>query len=288
MFPSEFTRDAPLISAASLAEQLSHPRLRLVDCRFSLAEPQQAYVDYAAAHLPNAVYAHLERHLSGPLVPGVSGRHPLPNPADLSDRLGQWGIGNEDFVVVYDNTDGSMAAARLWWLLRWLGHEAVAVLDGGLSAWRAAGLPVTSDLPKLSPAQFIPHVQEAMTVTREQVDTLRLGSGVLLDARARERFRGDVEPIDKRAGHIPGARSLPFGKLVSNGRLSAAGTLRKEFTAVLEGADISRTVAYCGSGVTACVLLLAAESAGISGIRLYPGSFSEWIADGVQPVAVGD
>jgi thiosulfate/3-mercaptopyruvate sulfurtransferase len=279
----------PLITPAALHAHLSHPKLRIVDCSFALAKPEQGLKDYATAHLPGAVYAHLDRDLSGKVVPGVTGRHPLPDPEQLTERLGQWGIGNTDFVVAYDQQDGSMAAARLWWLLRWLGHESVAVLDGGLSAWRAAGLPLSAQVEAPAPAHFSGTPHDTLTFSRAQV-VASLGSPslALLDARAPERFRGEVEPIDKRAGHIPGARSLPLSRLVTDGRLASPGALREQFDDVLKGIHPEQSVAYCGSGVTACQLLLAASVAGIDGIRLFPGSFSEWIADEQQPVAVGD
>jgi thiosulfate/3-mercaptopyruvate sulfurtransferase len=279
----------PLITPAALHAHLSHPKLRIVDCSFALAKPEQGLKDYAAAHLPGAVYAHLDRDLSGEVIPGVTGRHPLPDPQQLTERLGRWGIGNTDFVVAYDQQDGSMAAARLWWLLRWLGHESVAVLDGGLSAWRAAGLPLSAQVEAPAPAHFSGAPHEALTFSRAQViASLGDPSIALLDARAPERFRGDVEPIDKRAGHIPGARSLPLNRLVADGRLASPRVLREHFDQVLKGIHPEQAVAYCGSGVTACQLLLAASAAGIDGIRLFPGSFSEWIADEQQPVAVGD
>jgi thiosulfate/3-mercaptopyruvate sulfurtransferase len=278
----------PLITPAELHAHLADPRLRIVDCRFLLPKPEQGLADYQQAHLPGAVYAHLDRDLSSPVVPGATGRHPLPTPEALAERLGQWGISNDSYVVVYDNQDGSMAAARLWWLLRWLGHDAVAVLNGGLSAWQKRGLPTETATPASTSALFVASPRAELAVSRNDIaqalDNPRL---TLLDARAGERFRGEIEPIDKRAGHIPGARSLPLAELVSDGQLRPPDALRQRILTALGDTPPAEAVAYCGSGVTACHLLLAAEAAGLEGIRLFPGSWSEWISDDRLPIAVG-
>lgn len=274
-----------LIDVAATAAQLTNPDWVLIDCRFSLADPaagQRAYLD---DHLPGARYADLERDLSAPVTP-ATGRHPLPDPPSLARRFGEWGIGPETQVVVYDDVGGGFAA-RLWWSLRWLGHEAVAVLDGGIDAWRAAGHPLSREEPQPLRTVFEPRVSEEV-VTAASVERAQSEGRVLIDARSAERFRGEQEPIDPVAGRIPGAVSAPTdGNLGPDGRFLAPERLRERFQALLDGADASAAVHYCGSGVTACHNLLAMEHAGLHGSRLYPGSWSEWIRDASRPVARG-
>ena len=279
--------DSPLVDPARLFEKLGSPRLRVVDCRFSLADPEAGARLYATSHLPGATYAHLERDLSSPVVAGETGRHPLPERGRFADFLGRSGIGNDSDVVVYDDAGGAMAA-RLWWLLRYAGHDRVALLDGGFGAWTAAGLPVSSELPAPPPAHFEIRLRPELVISADEVEALRERSDRrLFDARAPERFRGDVEPIDPVAGHIPGARSLPFAGSLRDGKFLSPEELRQRFVDALEGVPIERAVAYCGSGVTACHHVLAAEQAGLPGLRLYPGSWSEWIASGQRPVEKG-
>lgn len=279
--------ESPLVDTARLHEKLGSPGLRLVDCRFSLSDPEAGARLYAASHLPGATYAHLERDLSSPIVAGETGRHPLPELERFAEFLGRSGIGNDSDVVVYDDAGGAMAA-RLWWLLRYVGHDRVALLDGGFGAWTAAGLPLSSEVPDFAPAHFEIRLRPELAVDADEVEALRARSDRrLFDARAPERFRGDVEPIDPVAGHIPGARSLPFAGSLREGKFLPAEELRQRFVDALDGVPIERAVAYCGSGVTACHHVLAAEQAGLPGLRLYPGSWSEWIATGRRPVEKG-
>lgn len=278
--------NSPLVSPARLAALATQPNVRVVDCRFSLNDVNQGRNAYEAAHVPGAVYADLNQDLSGPVTAG-SGRHPLPLPEAFAEWLGRNGIGNEHVVVAYDAADGSMAAARCWWLLRYLGHDAVFVLDGGFAAYQREGYATTREASTHAPTQFLARPRPELIVDRSAVAAASTTGTTLLDARAPERFRGEVEPIDKRAGHIPAARSLPIGALADGGRLRPSAELQPLFAQALAGAAPETTVAYCGSGVTACQLLLAAEAAGYSGMRLYPGSWSEWITDPASPIATG-
>lgn len=278
----------PVVSASRLHALMADPSLVVVDCRFSLADPEAGRRAYDQGHLPGAVYAHLERDLSGELAPGRTGRHPLPDPGQLAERLGRWGISGDSRVVAYDDAAGAMAA-RLWFLLRWLGHDAVAVLDGGLPAWTALGYPVTTDQPRPEPRTFVPALRPELVVDATTVDAVRArGDHRLLDARAAARFRGDEEPIDPVAGHIPGAGSLPFSSLLADGRFLPRELLVARLRAALGVVPPERGIVYCGSGVTACHLLVAADQAGLGGLRLYAGSWSEWITDPARPVARGD
>ncbi len=282
---------SPLITADELAALVSRPdaldTLRIVDCRFSLQDPEAGRRAFEAAHVPHAVYASLERDLSAEALPGKTGRHPLPHPGVLARRLGELGIGNDSDVVVYDDASGAMAA-RLWWLLRYLGHERVRLLDGGFAAWTAAGHPSSTARDTPAPAVFDPHPRPELVVTADDVDALRSEPNErLFDARAAERYTGEAEPIDPVAGHIAGARSFPFASNLQGGRFAAPDAVRATFTAVLGGVPSSRAVVYCGSGVTACHLVLAAEHAGLPLPKLYAGSFSEWITDPRRAVARG-
>jgi thiosulfate/3-mercaptopyruvate sulfurtransferase len=284
---------SPLVSPRELEPWLGRSDVRIVDCRFALADPEDGLRRYQTAHIPGAVYANLNRDLAGPVVPGKTGRHPLPDIETFSRTLGAWGISNEHFVIAYDQSDGSMAAARLWWLLRYVGHERGAVLDGGMNAWLAAGLPTHSGTePSPSAELFRARARPELVATEEEVRALsqRRAKG-LFDARAFQRFTGEVEPIDARAGHIPGAASLPFSTFIAGGKFAPAAEIRAGFEAALPSQPSDpksdSAVAYCGSGVTACHLVLAANAAGRSDVRLYPGSFSEWIVDPDAPVETG-
>ena len=277
-----------LISAAGLAAHRDAPDWVLLDCRFDLLQPEAGRRAFAEGHIPGSRYAHLERDLSGP-VSGATGRHPLPEPAVLAETFGAWGIDETVQVVVYDALDGAYAA-RAWWLLHWLGHPAVAVLDGGFQAWCAAGLPVTPEEQRRPERIFHSREPRSLAVTTEQV-AAALGSDAmqLWDARAAVRFRGEQEPIDPVGGHIPLPRTrLYTDNLQSDGHFLDPGTLRRAWRQVLGDTPSERVVHYCGSGVTACHNLLAMEIAGLSGSRLYAGSWSEWIRDPTRPVAVGD
>jgi thiosulfate/3-mercaptopyruvate sulfurtransferase len=278
-----------LVPVEALAEALGDPALRLVDARAVLSDPAAGRAAWQASHLPGAVHADLDRDLSDHSVSG-QGRHPLPDAGAFARRLGEWGIGPQHAVVAYDAGDGSMAAARFWWLLKLLGHRQVAVLDGGLAAWRAAGLPETAqdDPPAALPPYPARDFDRSRIATAGDVQA-RLGDapGWLLDARGGERFRGEVEPIDPVAGHIPGALNRPFTQNIEAGRFRGADALRAELQPLLHGRDPSEVVLSCGSGVTACHLLLAMEHAGLPGARVYAGSWSGWIDDPSRPVATG-
>jgi len=280
-------RTRTLIEAEALAARLEDPRLRIFDCRFDLARPAYGRACYADAHLPGAAYADLNHDLSRPVTPG-SGRHPLPSPADFTARLRAWGVNADSQVVAYDDGNG-MYAARLWWMLRWLGHEDVTVLDGGMRRWLELGLPLSQGVPTHAAGTFaarssLAHVADADEVLAASTDL----AVRILDARAPERFRGEVEPIDKVAGHVPGARNHPFGlSLDAHGRFLPRAALREALTAALDGVAPGQAIAMCGSGVTACHLLLALEHAGLGGGRLYAGSWSEWSSDPARPVRTG-
>jgi thiosulfate/3-mercaptopyruvate sulfurtransferase len=280
----------PLIDADKLAQRLvSGAPTVLLDCSFDLTDPQAGERAFAAAHLPGAQYAHLERDLSGPKSasgPVMGGRHPLPDRAALAARMGAWGITPETLVVSYD-AQGASHAARAWWLMRWMGHDQVVVLDGGLAAWQQAGGTTNSGpSSEVTPqAAYVAQAPAMPTVSAEEVLALR-SRMIVIDARAPERFRGEVEPLDTQAGHIPGARNRFFrDNLAPDGRFQSAETLSKVFTAY--GVPPQDMVHQCGSGVTACHNLLAMAVAGLHGARLYPGSWSEWSADPTRSVARG-
>ncbi|MEB1529692.1 sulfurtransferase [Xanthomonas sp. WHRI 7945] len=283
-----------LVDAPALAAALDHPDLRLVDARFAaaaLADPQAAQLArqaYTQSHLPGAVYADLNTDLSDLGRPGL-GRHPLPEADAFARTLGRWGIAPHTQVVVYDAGDGSMAAARLWWMLGLLGHRRVAVLDGGLTEWRRLGLPETAAVAAPSPQPPYPQRFDTSRIADAEEIAARLpeAPGWLLDARAAERFRGEVEPIDPLAGHVPGAINRQLGQNLRDGRLRAPQELRAELEPLLHGRDPREVVLMCGSGVTACHLLLALEHAGLHGARVYAGSWSGWIADPARPRASG-
>ena len=266
-----------LIDVPALATHLADDNLVVVDCRFDLADTGAGEAAYAQAHIPGAVYAHLDRDLSGPKT-GANGRHPLPEPHALAATLGRLGIGAGTQVVAYDQEAGSYAS-RLWWLLRWMGHEAVAVLDGGLAAWTAGGHAASSGLetPEARVFEGAPHPD--MLVPLADVAALSGTATRLVDARAPERYRGDVEPLDPVGGHIPGALNHFFMRNLANGRFLSPDALRALFRESVGQTSGDRLVCYCGSGVTACHNLLALEHAGLTGARLYAGSWSEWVAD---------
>lgn len=277
-----------VVSAGDLAHHIDDPDWVIVDCRFTLTDPEAGRRAYTQGHLPGARYAHLEEDLSAP-VSSRSGRHPLPDPEVLEGKLGAWGIDSEKQVVAYDDAFGAMAS-RLWWLLRWLGHDRVALLDGGLPAWIRAGLPVTTEIPPVHPTHFLANPRPGMVVNAEAVAaSLAEDSGVLVDARAEERFSGEVEPLDPVAGHVPGAVNLPWeDNLDLDGTFLPAEDLKELYGNIIGSHSPAEVIAMCGSGVTACHNLLAMEIAGISAARLYAGSWSEWITDPERPVATGE
>ena len=270
-----------LVSAAELA---ACGGARIVDCRFDLADPARGAAAYAAGHIPGAVYAHLDRDLSGPPLDDA-GRHPLPRPAPLRALFGRLGIAAGQQVVCYDDMGGALAAARLWWLLRYMGHTAVAVLDGGWQAWRAAGGATADDESRVAETAFEGEPRAAQRVVLAEVPALR---HALVDARDPARFRGEVEPIDPRAGHIPGAANHPFRRnLDAGGNFLPPAALREAFVQSLGTLPTASTVHYCGSGVSACHNVLAQVHAGLPEPRLYAGSWSEWCRDPGRPAATG-
>lgn len=281
---------AQLLSPAELAARLDQPDLRILDCRFALEDPAYGARCYGEGHIPGARFADLERDLSGPVHKGVTGRHPLPAPARLVERLRSWGIDNQSTVVLYDDGPGTFAA-RAWWLLAWLGkRDGVYLLDGGLAAWKKANLPLSTEQPSVAPGHFSGQPDPRLVVDAEQLRQ-RLGEPrlTLLDARALPRFRGEVEPLDPVAGHIPGARCAAFtDNLGADGRFLPREQLRQRFAGFLADRPAEQLVAYCGSGVTACHNLFALSLAGYPLAPLYAGSWSEWVTDSARPVATGD
>lgn len=277
-----------LISTAALAPRLEDASHVVIDCRFKLDDTAWGEREYSSAHIPGAVYAHLDRDLSG-VKNGTNGRHPLPDPAALAETLGRLGVTSGTQVVAYDQ-DSGMFASRLWWLLRWLGHDAVAVLDGGFAKWNAEGRPTASGHERRSPQAFGGQLRSAMVADVAAVaaaSSARAPTVRLLDARAPERFRGEVEPLDKVAGHIPGATNYFFQQNLERGTFRTPEELRTQLRASIGDTAPGDIVCYCGSGVTACHNLLALEHAGLHGARLYPGSWSEWCADERRPVEKG-
>ena len=273
-----------LIRPSELHAVLSDPSLRVVDVRFDLGDTSAGEEAYREAHIPGAVYAHLDRDLSAPLGKH-GGRHPLPDPHRLAARLGELGIGDQDLVVAYDGGNG-MVASRLWWLLRYLGSQRAKVLDGGFSAWLEAGLPVTDEVPNLPSTRFEPRVRSEMAVDRDYVmGRLDDRAAVLVDARAPERYRGENEPLDPIAGHIPSAVNYPFQENLAGGRFRSPEELRRHYADLAGAEDV---VVYCGSGVSAAHDVLAMEEAGLSGVKLYHGSWSDWCSYDDPPVATGD
>jgi len=269
-----------LVSTAELA---AHAEWRIFDCRHDLAKPTLGEEQYRESHIPRTLFAHLDRDLSAPKT-GRNGRHPLPDPNDFVKWLEKSAILPTDQVVCYDAGNGAMAA-RLWWMLRWIGHETVTVLDGGLAKWLAEKRPVTAEVPRFEPSHY-PY-QLGTQVAVDVNDVVQHGGDMLLlDARAPARYRGEQEPIDPVAGRIPGARNrFNMDNVSPQGTFKSADQLKQEFQAVLGDLAPSEVVHYCGSGVAACHNLLAMEIAGLPGGRLYAGSWSEWIADPKRPIA---
>ena len=280
---------AQLISPQALSERQELPGLVILDCRFALEDPDYGRCSYAEGHIAGAQFADLERDLSGPVIKGVTGRHPLPEPQVLLERLRAWGINDDSDVVLYDDGPG-VYAARAWWLLAWLGkRDGVFILDGGLKAWHAAGLPLSLDAPDIARGTFTGVPDNALVLDAEAL-VQRLGEPALtlLDARALPRFTGKVEPIDPIAGHIPGAQCAAFtDNLGSDGRFLPADQLKQRFAEKLGDRSPTELVAYCGSGVTACHNLFALSLAGYPLGALYAGSWSEWINEPARGIAKG-
>ena len=286
-------RFTTLIGAAVLRDWLDRPDVAILDCRFDLANPEGGRLSFLQGHIPGARYADLNRDLSAP-ISATSGRHPLPAPADFAATLQRLRIGRATQVIAYDDSAGAFAA-RAWWLLRWMGHEAVAVLDGGIKAWISIGGRLESGeagpLPATPAAdeRRAPPVNAAAVIDAAEVAArLQDPAFLLIDARAPERFAGSVEPIDSVAGHVEGAVNQPFSaNLGADGRFLAAAELRRLWQQRLDGRKPEQVAAMCGSGVTACHNLLSLEVAGLSGAKLYAGSWSEWIRDPTRPIARG-
>jgi thiosulfate/3-mercaptopyruvate sulfurtransferase len=275
-----------LVETEVLAAHLGDPDWVVFDCRSVLTDPEAGPRAYAAGHIPGARYLHLEHDLSGPIT-AQTGRHPLPDPEALVGKLARAGVGKDTQVVAYDDSGGTYGA-RLWWLLRWLDHPQVAVLNGGWQQWLKEQRPTETTVPDPKPRDF-PYrgADRGLWLTTEQVLQMVRGrrNGLLLDARGPTRFRGEEEPIDPVAGHVPGAKNLPFaGNLAADGRFNAPAVLRHRFEEALGDYRPEQAVLMCGSGVTACHNLLAMELAGLKEAKLYAGSWSEWIRDRERPV----
>jgi len=278
-----------LVDVATLSREINNPDWLVIDVRHQLADPAAGEKAYAEGHLPGAVFLHLDRDLSGPMN-GANGRHPLPDPAALGELFSRLGICDRTQVVVVDDA-GGMIAGRLWWLLRWLGHQSVALLDGGLQAWLAANQPMSREKVARGarPSQgFSPRLDTAMVVSADQVlENLQLPEFLLLDARSPDRFRGENETLDPVGGHIPGARNRFLkDNLQADGRMKPAAELRADYAAILGEFPSDRVVHQCGSGVSACLNMVAMEHAGLSGSRLYAGSWSEWCSDPSRPMVL--
>ncbi len=281
-----------LIEVEDLAQVLkSDSDVFVFDCRFSLEDDQYGQDRYAADHIPTAQYANLHQQLSALVVPGITGRHPLPTKESFASRIRKWGVTPGALVVAYDDSNG-IFAARLWWMFRWLGHSSVLVLNGGINAWTEAGHSLVRDIPRYSQSNFqalssITRSVEADAVLDDVLSEVLDDSGVLADARALPRFKGDIEPLDPVAGHIPGAICLPFTENCHAGRFLAADELRQRFNDAGIRPD-TRVTCYCGSGVTAAHNILALVHAGFPEPILYAGSWSEWITDPGRPISTGD
>jgi thiosulfate/3-mercaptopyruvate sulfurtransferase len=274
----------PLTEVAWLKAHLGDPDLRVVDVRWYLSKTKHGGDAYDEGHLPGALFLDLDTDLSAPS--GAAGRHPLPEARSFETALRRVGINGRSHVVAYDDAGGSIAA-RLWWLLRWFGHPCVSILDGGLQAWVASGGKLSTDVPVASEGDFrVKEPPDGWIVEKAEAQRLsRDGRTLILDARAPERYRGEIEPIDARPGHIPGATSAPWSEVLEHGRLKDADALRRQFLALGARTDESAVV-YCGSGVTACLPLVALSIAGLPG-KLYPGGWSEWANDGSLPAETG-
>ena len=287
-------RVSPLLSVLDLQQRLGDAEVRVIDCRFALADTDAGEMAFLKSRIPGARYAHLDRDLSDHTRPASEGRHPPPSPETFARTLAQWGITPETPVVVYDDAGGALAAARLWWMLLWMGHTHVQVLDGGWSAWLGQGALVdatplaqaheANDRP-VAVSTWLPRAELLASVSDIEA---RSPQTALVDARAAERFRGDVEPLDPRAGHIPGAINRPFSQNLSAGQFKTSDELQGEWNVLLQGAPSEKAILYCGSGVTACHNALSLAHAGFPLPRVYAPSWSGWVSDGSRSVALGN
>jgi len=277
------------LSAAELNKKLDDPNWVIIDCRFDFDDTELGYREYQAGHIPGSFYADMNKDLSSDVVPGKTGRHPLPDQKTLVERFSSWGIDGTTTVVIYDEKNGGLAA-RLWWLLRWLGHEKALILDGGWPAWKAEDYPVEMDESPAEARVFSPTEHPQFIVDTSQIESIRLDPDYLLiDSRGAERFWGIEETIDPVAGHIPGAMTAPYaGNLDEKGFFLTPEQLKERFENLLDDLPPDQVVFYCGSGVTACHNIAAMVAAGYEMPQLYPGSWSEWITDPSRPIEPGD
>ena len=276
-----------IISAADLASIIDQDNVHVFDCRFMLKDPQGGLKMYQEGHLPNAQFADMDTQLSSPMT-DVSGRHPLPDIDAFVKQLGQWGVNNDTQVIAYDDISGAFAA-RMWWLLRFLGHEKVAVLDGGMQQWQKLGKQLTQDVPTITAQEFNAQPQIDWLVDIETVQSeIKNKNITLIDARAADRYTGKDQQTDPVPGHVPGARSLPFPGNLVDGVFNTPETIRSRFEEVIGDQELDKVVNMCGSGVTACHNLLALAVAGYAPTKLFVGSWSQWIRDKSRPVALGE
>ncbi len=277
-----------IISADQLSQYLQHPDWLIIDCRYSLQDKKYGLNEYNKAHIPNAIYANLNTDLSAPVVAGKTGRHPLPEIDVLVQTFSKWGIDKNVQVVVYDDTIGAFAA-RLWWMLQWLGHDRVAVLDGGWAHWQQAGLPVNQDQPIYHWRNFVPAPRAERLISVDEVEKILDNPNYqIFDARAEDRYRGENETIDPIAGHIPHAVSAPFVQNIDTSQqFLSQEKLKSRFQMLLGNTMPGNAIFYCGSGVTACHNLLALKHAGLGDGKLYAGSWSEWITNPDRSIATG-
>ncbi|NOX42386.1 MAG: sulfurtransferase [Gammaproteobacteria bacterium] len=275
-----------LISAKDLFAHINDPEWIVFDCRFTLTETEAGRYAYQQSHVPGAIYVHLDEDMSSPVTQST-GRHPLPDVKAFSEKLSAWGVDGTKQVVVYDDVFGAVAG-RMWWLLRWMGHTQVALLDGGLPVWQREKYPVQDQLPALTPSTFIPNVNHDLLVDTDFVESsLSDNNIVIIDARAEQRFLGEVEPLDKVAGHVPGAISMPYDdNLAVSSNFETPEELFNLYNENINQVNYKKVIHMCGSGVTACHNILAMEHAGMNGSRLYAGSWSEWITNPQRPVVV--
>lgn len=277
-----------IVSMKWVLARMYEPDVAIVDCRFALGQPESGRQVYSESHIPGAVYFDLEQDLSSPVhEKGHGGRHPLPDVEQLVDRIRKVGISNGTRIIAYDDQGGAMAS-RFWWLMRYLGHEQVYIMDEGFAAWQAARFPVTADVPIRIPASYTPHIQSHLLADIEDVrKASTTGAAVLIDSREYPRYLGEVEPLDKKAGHIPGAVSYFWKDNLQEGtsKLKSAEELSNRFESVSKDQEI---IVYCGSGVTACPNVLALKEVGYEKVKLYAGSWSDWISYEENPVKVGN
>jgi len=278
-----------LISTHDLAQHIQSAQTLVIDCRFDLMDTEIGREDYLESHLPGAIYADLNKDLSGEIVAGKTGRHPLPDVEKFCQKLSQWGVDNSIQVIAYDDRGGAMAA-RLWWLLQWMGHDKAAVLDGGWNKWVSEGRNTSSSVPQREARKFSVNIQTQLSASVNDVlNAINDDSIKLLDARASDRFRGENETLDNKAGHIPGAINVPFiGNLNDEGCFLSPQALQSRYESILGSTPGRNSIVYCGSGVTAAHDILAMKVAGISDARLYAGSWSHWITNDKHPIATGD